>query len=75
MDPRPALEEKQRVARENGHGEKATQIRDACLRKDLDSLRELSISEGGLVSDELRRQVCSCYPELQHLEDHTDSVT
>jgi hypothetical protein len=44
--------------RQNGHGVKAVWIRDACRTKDLDALRALSTSQGGLVSDELRRLAC-----------------
>jgi len=36
--------------------EKADAIRNACKWKDLDALRTLATSEGGLISDEVRRQ-------------------
>lgn len=39
---------------------KVTRIRDACRWKDIETLRKLATSEGGLVSDEIRRQACSC---------------
>jgi hypothetical protein len=38
--------------------QKATSILDACRWKDTDTLRALAASEGGLLSDELRRQAC-----------------
>jgi TBC1 domain family member 20 len=37
---------------------KAVSILDACKWKDTDTLRALASSEGGLLSDELRRQAC-----------------
>ncbi len=40
---------------------KAAEILETCQQKDLDTLRMLAISEGGLVSDEVRRQACSCH--------------
>ena len=40
---------------------KATKILDACKWKDVETLRTLATSEGGLVSDDLRRQACSCH--------------
>jgi TBC1 domain family member 20 len=36
-------------------------ILDACKWKDIKILRTLATSEGGLVSDEVRRQACQCY--------------
>jgi TBC1 domain family member 20 len=38
--------------------QKAVKILDACRWKDTDTLRALAASEGGLLSDELRRQAC-----------------
>ena len=38
--------------------EKAAAILEACKWKDLDSLRKLATSEGGLLTDELRRKAC-----------------
>jgi len=40
---------------------KTAKILEACKWKDLDALRALASSEGGLVSDHVRRQACSCY--------------
>jgi hypothetical protein len=37
---------------------KIQQVRDACRSSDLDRLRELAISQGGLVDDESRRTAC-----------------
>lgn len=44
---------------------KATQILEACRWKDVQSLRDLAVSEAGLLSDEIRRQACQ-YP-LEYL--------
>jgi hypothetical protein len=63
MDPTASASGEREKVQENGHGEKATQIRDACRKKDLDALRDLSTSEGGLVSDDLRKLACACFPE------------
>ena len=41
---------------------KAATISEACKWKDIDALRTLATSEGGLVSDEVRHQACSCHP-------------
>lgn len=38
---------------------KATKVLNACRMKDVDLLRALATSEGGLVSDTVRRQACS----------------
>jgi hypothetical protein len=43
------------------HDAKAAKILEACKWKDLEALRVLASSEGGLVSDHVRRQACSCY--------------
>jgi hypothetical protein len=40
---------------------KATTILEACKWKDIEGLRTLATSEGGLVSDDVRRQACSCH--------------
>lgn len=40
--------------------EKTTAVSEACKWKDIELLRTLATSEGGLVSDEGRRQACSC---------------
>ncbi len=37
---------------------KAAKILEACRWKDAETLRSLAASEGGLLSDELRRQAC-----------------
>ena len=37
---------------------KALAILEACKWKDIDELRKLATSEGGLLNDELRRQAC-----------------
>ena len=39
---------------------KAAKILDACKWKDIQNLRVLATSEGGLVSDDVRCQACSC---------------
>lgn len=46
---------------------KAATILDACISKHVEILRTLATSEGGLVSDDLRRQACSCH--LRRLVD------
>jgi hypothetical protein len=40
---------------------KVASILEACKWKDITTLRKLATSEGGLVSDEVRRQACQCY--------------
>jgi hypothetical protein len=40
---------------------KVASILDACNWRDISILRTLATSEGGLVSDEVRRQACQCY--------------
>ena len=42
---------------------KAATILEVCKWKDIETLRTLATSEGGLVSDDVRRQACSCHPE------------
>jgi hypothetical protein len=37
---------------------KKTQILDACRLKETEILRTLAVSEGGLITDDLRRQAC-----------------
>jgi hypothetical protein len=39
---------------------KVATIREACRWKEVEKLRALATSEGGLVLDEVRRQACSC---------------
>ena len=58
---------------ENGHSTKAIQILDACRRKDVDGLRALSTSDGGLVSDDVRCHACWFRREISHLFQ-TDEV-
>lgn len=48
---------------QKGRDAKATTILEACKWKDIATLRKLAISEGGLVSDNVRRLACSCYLE------------
>lgn len=43
--------------------EKNAAILEACKWKDLESLRKLATSEGGLLTDELRRKACKL-PDL-----------
>lgn len=43
--------------------EKIAAILEACKWKDLKSLRKLATSEGGLLTDELRRKACK-FPDL-----------
>ena len=50
----PALRSKESNA-------KVASILDACKWRDITTLRTLATSEGGLVSDEVRRQACQCY--------------
>jgi hypothetical protein len=38
--------------------DKRVEVLDACRRKDTVTLRALAASEGGLLTDELRRQAC-----------------
>jgi hypothetical protein len=45
------------------HDPKSVEILDACARLDLEKLRRLATSDGGLVSDNVRRRACSCDPE------------
>jgi len=52
--PSPSPEEGARDA-------KAAKILDACKKKDIENLRILATSGGGLVSDNIRRQACSCH--------------
>jgi len=47
--------------RSNERNAKVADIRKACTWKDITALRALATSEGGLVSDEVRRLACSCY--------------
>lgn len=47
--------------RSEDHNAKAVSILDACKWRDIATLRTLATSEGGLVSDEVRRQACQCY--------------
>lgn len=37
---------------------KARRIEEACRWRDTQRLRDLAVSEGGLLSDEIRRQAC-----------------
>jgi hypothetical protein len=40
------------------HVSKAADILEACAWNDTQRLRDLAVSEAGLLSDEIRRQVC-----------------
>ena len=40
------------------HRTKELDILEACKCKDIDELRKLATSEGGLLNDELRRKAC-----------------
>jgi hypothetical protein len=40
---------------------KTQKILDACKYRDVEALRLLATSEAGLVSDDARRQACSCH--------------
>ncbi len=40
--------------------EKIVQIRRACDIRDLDAVRKLAVTKGGLVNDSLRRTACEC---------------
>lgn len=40
------------------HGHKSKQIEEACQWKDTQRLRDLAVSEGGLLSDDIRRRAC-----------------
>lgn len=40
------------------HGPKSKHIEEACQWKDTQRLRDLAVSEGGLVSDDIRRRAC-----------------
>lgn len=44
---------------------KAEAIQEACQWKDLTNLRALATAEGGLLSDELRRQACRYHQRHQ----------
>ena len=48
---------------EKARNAKAIAILDVCKKKYVKELRIFATSEGGLVSDEVRRQACSCHPE------------
>lgn len=39
---------------------KSARILDACRWKDSETLRALAVSESGLISDQIRRQACTC---------------
>lgn len=41
------------------HREKQQKIREACRWRDAQLLRELATSDGGLVTDDLRRTACT----------------
>lgn len=56
--PRPASPTPQQKARDT----KALKILDACKWKDIEALRLFATLEDGLVSDSVRREACSCYP-------------
>lgn len=43
--------------------EKTATILEACRWKDLESLRKLATSDGGLLNDELRRKACK-FPDF-----------
>jgi len=40
---------------------KAAKILEVCKWKDIDALRRLATEDEGLVSDDVRRQACSCH--------------
>lgn len=40
------------------YGPKSKQIDEACQWKDTQRLRDLAVSEGGLLSDDIRRRAC-----------------
>jgi hypothetical protein len=44
----------------NHYRAKASHIEEACRWKDTQGLRDLAVSEAGLLSDEIRRQACQC---------------
>jgi TBC1 domain family member 20 len=48
---------------------KATKILEACKWRDIETLRSLATSEGGLLSDDLRRQACSYYQPISLNQD------
>jgi hypothetical protein len=54
---------------EKARDEKATKVLDACKKKDVEVLRIFATSEGGLVSDDVRRQACSCHRGAQGNQD------
>lgn len=39
---------------------KIDRIRGACKNRNLQDLKNLAISKGGFISDELRREACTC---------------
>ena len=41
--------------------QKVHEIHEACRRQDVDSIRALASSEGGLIDDEARRAACMRY--------------
>lgn len=53
---------------------KAAKILDACRWKDIETLRALAASEGGLLSDELRSQACK-YPHPLPCNTFPDTTT
>jgi hypothetical protein len=53
--PSPTLSS---TPQEKARDAKAAKIHDACRGGDVNTLRILAISEGGLISDEVRRQAC-----------------
>ena len=55
MPPRPAFSSK---SSESIDGDKIHEIRSACEKRDVDALRDLAASEGGLLEDKARREAC-----------------
>ena len=47
--------------------DKAAQIRAACSQQDLESLRSLAATPGGLLADDLRRRACLSIRRLPYL--------
>lgn len=49
--------------------EKKLAIEDACAQSDISSLKALAESAGGFLTDDIRRQACTCSPSccLRHV--------
>lgn len=56
--PKDPLRAPSPTPQESIRGAKAVKILDVCRAGDIETLRTLATSEGGLISDDVRRQAC-----------------